>query len=112
MGYKDKKGHWCSKSCPLSYIEYGHQSCQQTCGGAFPAEDWGGICGTSDAEIKLAYSEMAIEVGKGALNFAVLSALMAGKGVNIASLVHTANTLIEMGMPFLRPSCPETAPTP
>lgn len=105
--YNEKSGHWCLKPCPAGFINSGAQSCKQMCGGKYPAEGMGGICGIDQNEVMIATSEMAIELALGALDIHATYQQVQQQGVDVESLTHTANTLIDMGKNFAHPQCSE-----
>merc|ERR1712039_197085 len=105
--YNEQSGDWCLKPCPASYTNKGSRACQQTCGGRFPAEGMGGICGTDQGEVAAALTEAALEVAMGAIDIHAMYTHMEENGVDSKSISRTANTLIDMGKPFAKPQCPK-----
>lgn len=99
--FTEQRGAWCYKDCPFGEEAAGTR-CKTACMGEFPAKS-PLMCGRSGTLLAAAFQEMAARTLMAGVS---IGTLVPSVGL-AAGLQGTLNSLIEMGLGFAHPQCPE-----
>lgn len=102
--FNEQRGPWCYKACPAGTDAKGTR-CRTKCTGDFPA-DAALLCGKSYKKLGLAIQDVTARVLKTG-NF--MAKKFWGSLGEPGSLTHTIDSLTELGLGFMHPTCPRSA---